>query len=148
MEIDDEAVNLSTEEASHGTANMAEQAAATGDGAAHPTTLMSSFFPSPPSYFANFTKANLDLAQKLVGHPSYSLEQVKLDKEDPKAWLAMQSTILKELGLSKDEIERLKNVDLASLVTPPDVDLIEADGHWMAFGQAWPVSCSPYLVHL
>ena len=109
------------------------------NGAAQATTLMSSFFPSPPSYFANFTQANLDLAKKLVAHPSYSLDQVKSNTDDPKAWLAMQNTVLKELDVSDDEIERVKDVDLASLVTPPDVDLVEADGHWMAFGQAWPV---------
>lgn len=54
----------------------------------------------------------------------------------------MQNTVLKELDVSEDELQRLQNVDLASLTTPPDVDLIEADGHWMAFGQAWPVRCA------
>lgn len=117
-----------------------------GDGAAQPTTLMSSFFPSPPAYFANFTSANLDLARKLVDHPSYSLEQVKANTEDPRAWLAMQNAVLKELQVSDEEIDRLKDVDLATLVTPPDVDLIEADGHWMAFGQAWPVSTTPKVI--
>jgi len=118
---------------------MAESNAAGGDGAVQPTTLMSSFFPSPPSSFASFTKDNLDLARKLVEHPSYSLEQVKANTEDPKAWLEMQNRVLQEMEISDEEIERVKDIDLASLVTPPDVDLIEADGHWMAFGQAWPV---------
>lgn len=110
--------------------------------AVQPATLMSSFFPSPPSHFANFTQANLDLARKLVEHPSYSSEDVQTNTDNPKAWLTMQNTVLKELEVSDEELERVKDVDLASLLTPPDVDLVEADGHWMAFGQAWPVSAA------
>jgi hypothetical protein len=119
--------------------NMAAGAAE----AAQPTTLMSSFFPSPPSHFANFTQTNLALARKLVEHPSYSSEDVKTNTDDPKAWLTMQAKVLKELDVSDEEIDRVKEVDLASLLNPPDVDLVESDGHWMAFGQAWPVNATP-----
>lgn len=121
-------------------ADNRDGSAAAQDGAAPATTLMSCFFPSPPAYFGDFTQANLDLARKLVGHPSYSSDKVKANAEDPKAWLSMQNAVLRELEIADEEIQRVKEVDLASLVTPPDVDLIEADGHWMAFGQAWPVS--------
>lgn len=127
---------------------MAESTAADGDGAVQATTLMSSFFPSPPSSFANFTQANLDLARKLLEHPSYSLKQVKANTEEPKAWLAMQNSVLKEMEIPDEELERVKGVDLASLISPPDVDLVEADGHWMAFGQAWPVSKATIRKHL
>ncbi|KAK9894888.1 hypothetical protein P389DRAFT_85901 [Cystobasidium minutum MCA 4210] len=124
----------------NGSNGNAEGDGGTAAAAAQPTTLMSSFFPSPPSYFANFTQANLDLARKLIDHPSYSLDKVKsASAEDPKTWLTMQNDVLKELEISDDEIERLKDVNLASLVVPPEVDLVEADGHWMAFGQAWPI---------
>jgi hypothetical protein len=115
---------------------------ATTNGSAPQTTLMSSFFPSPPAYFANFTQANLDLAHKLVAHPLYSLAEVKRDTEYPKSWQSMQIKVLKALDLSEEEIERLKDVDLALLITPPDPALVEEDGHWHAFGQAWPVSPS------
>lgn len=133
---------------------------ATEDGtedAGQPTALMSSFFPSPPAYFAHFTTRNLELAQKLVSHPEYKAEEKRRspidtqeDTDSHSSWKDVQSRLLGLLDVSGEEKERVKDIDLASLVTPPDVDLIEEDGHWMAFGQAWPVSfaCNIYIFQM
>lgn len=97
----------------------------------HPQ-LMSSFFPSPPSIYTLFTQCNLSLAKQLVSHPLFIL--------NPEDWKAQQSSILKESLVDEQEIEKVNQIDLRTLIQPPDIDVIEGDGHWMAFGQVWPAS--------
>lgn len=100
--------------------------------------MMSSFFPSPPSYITHFTPSNVALARRLVALPSFSYDEYRRDF-GPATWKDKQATLLEELGIDQDALDRVGDVDLVSLVKPPDVSLIEEDGHWMSFGQAWPV---------
>lgn len=93
--------------------------------------LMSSFFPSPPSFSASFTPENLKLAARLVAHADF-----KAQAED---WKAQQESILSELDVPAEEIKQVEELDLRTLVQPPDIDLFEEEGHWNAFGQTWPV---------
>jgi len=95
--------------------------------------LMSSFFPSPPSTYAQYTPQNLALAKRLVAYPSY-----QADVDD---WQGQQERILvDELKVEQSVVDAVRDVNLRWLVTPPDAALIEADGHWMAYGQAWPIN--------
>lgn len=100
--------------------------------------MMSSFFPSPPSYISHFTPSNVALAHRLVALPSFSYEEYRRDYS-PATWKDRQATLLEELDTSQDVTDSVRDLDLVTLVKPPDVSLIEEDGHWMSFGQAWPV---------
>ena len=97
---------------------------------------MSSFFPSPPAAYRSFTPRNLALARQLVAHPAF-VPLRSLPDGTPNNY----DDILRDLHVGQEEIDRLNaaSLDLTTLVKPPDVDLIEEDGHWMAFGQVWPV---------
>jgi hypothetical protein len=101
--------------------------------------MMSSFFPSPPSYIAHFTPSNVALARRLIASTSFSYEAYR-EEFSPAEWKEKQASLLEELGIDQDVRATVKDIDLVSLVKPPDAGLVEEDGHWMSFGQAWPVS--------
>lgn len=104
---------------------------------------MSSFFPSPPAGYTRFTDINIALAKRLVGHADFKAD---LTHETSPTWREQQSTLLAALKANQETIDELKDLDLRTLVRPPNIDLIEEDGHWTAFGQVWPV-CMLALYH-
>jgi hypothetical protein len=115
---------------------------------------MSSFFPSPPAYHVHFTASNIALARRLVAAPTFSQDEYRrLAASGSSKWTARQAALLAEIGrVDGEQASSITEagVDLPSLVQPPDAALIEADGHWMSFGQAWPVRASgrlPLLMH-
>lgn len=108
-------------------------------------TLMSSFFPSPPASFSNYTSANIALAKRLIAHPDYD---ARLASDTTPTWQEQQRSILGQLNVASEVITSVQDVDLRTLVEPPDVSLIEEQGHWMAFGQVWPVSPSQGMQRL
>lgn len=116
----------------------ADAPTASGDPAGVIPTMMSSFFPSPPSYISSFTPSNVALARRLIALPSFSYDEYKRDY-DPTIWKVKQGELLLELGVPDDVRQSVADTDLVALVKPPEVELIEQDGHWMSFGQAWPV---------
>ena len=113
-------------------AHVSPQAAPAGPGLS--SSLMTAFFPSPPAFYKQFTNSNLSLAKLVVAHPSF--QPISED------WKAQQTSILQELEIDEKDIEQVSTVDLRTLLQPPDIKSIEEDGHWMAFGQVWPVSLS------
>jgi mediator of RNA polymerase II transcription subunit 7 len=112
----------------------ADNAASSNDapGPAGPGQLMSSFFPSPPAYYKHYTSANLALARRLTSHADFTSK--------PDDWKSQQASILDLLdGVSQEEKERAADTDLGGLLEPPDVNVVEQDGHWNSFGQVWPI---------
>ncbi|WAR59108.1 hypothetical protein PtB15_10B450 [Puccinia triticina] len=92
----------------------------------------SSFFPPPPPRHKHFTNHNLAQARRLVSiTPSESLAA----PFDPSA----QARIL---GLDEQQDSNEEQIDLRTLVHPPNLDWIRENGGWTAFGdrEPWPGS--------
>jgi len=114
-----------------------------GAGAAQqaPPELMSSFFPSPPSTYIHYTLQNLVLAKKLTSHESFTFHsENEGEGSSGDDWKEQQGRILKELNVDEKIRQGVRDIDLRWLVKPPAIELIEEDGHWIAFGQAWPIN--------
>lgn len=110
--------------------------------------LMSSFFPSPPSYYKHFTPENIALAKRFVARlhsskrkdePILAASEDRDGGQEQQDWVKVQEGILREMGESPDRIDSLRDVDLQLLVEAPDITEIEREGHWLSFGQVWPV---------
>ncbi|PLW29629.1 hypothetical protein PCANC_23412 [Puccinia coronata f. sp. avenae] len=96
----------------------------------------SSFFPPPPARYKLFTNANIKLAERLKEDEQYG--EIARHPFDP----AKQKEILQDTHPANDELDQ---VDLRTLITPPNLDWIRENGGWTAFGdrEPWPGKLAP-----
>ncbi|KAG0142609.1 hypothetical protein CROQUDRAFT_673439 [Cronartium quercuum f. sp. fusiforme G11] len=102
----------------------------------------SSFFPSPPSRYRHFTNRNLSLAQQLWSN-SNTHEYQPFDavaQRQALIELSCDQSNQSTGSLDEQKLNELQEIDLRTLVQPPNLDWIRDRGGWTAFGdwEPWP----------
>lgn len=98
------------------------------------TETNSSFFPPPPTRYLQFTKRNLSLAQSIGS----KLKPSDLFDRELQKRLIEES--LSEQEKQEEEIDGIEEIDLRTLIEPPNLDYVRERGGWSCFGdwEAWP----------
>ncbi|EGG06071.1 uncharacterized protein MELLADRAFT_77936 [Melampsora larici-populina 98AG31] len=103
------------------------------------TETNSSFFPAPPTRYLQFTKPNLTIAKSIQSKTKPN--ELQFDSDLQKRLIKESLKDLKDIEeIDEEEIERINEIDLRTLLEPPNLDLIKERGGWSSFGdwEPWP----------
>ncbi|KAH9817567.1 MED7 protein-domain-containing protein [Melampsora americana] len=117
------------------------------------TETNSSFFPSPPKRYLNFTQSNLKLSNYIITKiDSKDLFNSNLQKklieeslkEEEKGKGKKKEEEEEEEGEEKIDLKEIEEIDLRTLSLPPNLNYIKERGGWTCFGdwEPWPGNSS------
>ncbi|MBW0461545.1 hypothetical protein O181_001260 [Austropuccinia psidii MF-1] len=98
----------------------------------------SSFFPPPPTRYRLFTNRNITLANRLVER--FNDKKLSWTVFDPTLQRQELVDLTSKIAVVENDLHQIENVDLISLLKPPNLDWVRENGGWTAFGdwEPWP----------